>query len=75
MSGARQEVEAIAVRWSRGGKAKGRHSGGVSSEPLQDQQKILHSFHARDSENNFNATCLAFTRELRSQYKCRVVRL
>lgn len=38
VSGSRQEVEAVAVRGSRGGKAKGRHSGGVSSEPLQDQQ-------------------------------------
>lgn len=38
MSGAGQEVEAVAVGWPRGGEAQGRHSGGVSCEPLQDQQ-------------------------------------
>lgn len=38
MCGAGQEVEAVAVGGARGGEAQGRHSGGVSCEPLQNQQ-------------------------------------
>lgn len=33
--GSGQEVEAVAVGGSGGGEAQGRHSGGVSCEPLQ----------------------------------------
>lgn len=33
--GSGQEVEAVAVGGSRGGEAQGRHSSGVSCEPLQ----------------------------------------
>lgn len=39
MRGAGQEVEAVAVGGARGGEAQGRHSGGVSCEPLRDQQR------------------------------------
>lgn len=41
VSGAGQEVEAVAVGGPRGGEAQGRHSGGVSCEPLQDRQQFF----------------------------------
>lgn len=38
MGSARQEVEAVAIGGTRGGKAQGRHSGGVACELLQREQ-------------------------------------
>lgn len=74
VSGGRQEVEAIAVGGSCGGKAKRRHSGGVSSEPLQDQQTRRCICLLREIPTT-TLTCFAFTCKWSSLYKYIVVRL